>query len=191
MFGTERNDNIIGLGLLIGSLIVDGCQCWREDKLTETYNISSIELMKTMNFYTCMFSIACNTHYIYIYIVSFVQYGPLNILEFVTINPHFLFYFMLIGTAGALGQLFIFITLVNFGSLMVSIICALRKFGSVVLSVIYYGHSFSLYQAQGAIVIGLALLIDVGLKAMDAKKTEHSKGKRRSKHRDRANSRTN
>ena len=91
----------------------------------------------------------------------------------------------------SLNFLLIFITLVNFGSLVVSIICALRKFGSVFVSVIYYGHSFSLTQAQGAIVIGTALLIDMGLKALEAKKDFTEGGKRKTLTKARANSRTN
>jgi len=47
---------------------------------------------------------------------------------------------LIMGLLGAMGQSFIFYTIANFSPLILSIITSVRKFMTVMLSIIYYSH---------------------------------------------------
>lgn len=56
---------------------------------------------------------------------------------------------VLLGLSGALGQVFIFITISKFGALTCSIIGLARKVTTLVASIYFYGHSLNAIQFSG------------------------------------------
>jgi solute carrier family 35 (UDP-galactose transporter), member B1 len=70
------------------------------------------------------------------------------------------FVLVLLGLTGALGQVFIFVTIAKFGALTCSIIGLARKVTTLVASIYFYGHTLNSVQFIG-------LLISIGSMVMD------------------------
>jgi len=70
------------------------------------------------------------------------------------------FLLVALGLSGALGQVFIFITIAKFGALTCSIIGLARKVTTLVASIYFYGHSMNSVQFTG-------LVISIGSMVMD------------------------
>lgn len=65
------------------------------------------------------------------------------------------FLLVALGLSGAIGQVFIFVTIAKFGALTCSIIGLARKVTTLVASIYFYGHSLNKVQAVGlAIAVG-------------------------------------
>lgn len=56
--------------------------------------------------------------------------------------------------------MFIYTMIVNFGSLMCSIVTTTRKFFTVFASVVLFGHTLSIHQVVGAGFVFMGLLAD-------------------------------
>jgi solute carrier family 35 (UDP-galactose transporter), member B1 len=65
---------------------------------------------------------------------------------------------VLLGLSGALGQVFIFITIAKFGALTCSIIGLARKVTTLVASIYFYGHSLNVIQFSG-LVLSVASMV--------------------------------
>ena len=70
------------------------------------------------------------------------------------------FLLVALGLSGAIGQVFIFVTIAKFGALTCAIIGLARKVATLVASIYFYGHSLSKIQAFG-------LLISIGAMVND------------------------
>ncbi len=75
----------------------------------------------------------------------------------------------------ALGQIFIFITISQFGALTLSIITTTRKFFTILASSIFYGHIMNQYQWIGVFGVFFGLSIEIYNKY-----EKHSQKKRKS-----------
>jgi len=80
-------------------------------------------------------------------------------IGYLTAHPNLLRSLALFSLTSALGQVFVFWTIRTFDSLTFSTITTTRKFFTIVLSVVYFGHRLSTQQwgAVGAVFAGLAL----------------------------------
>ena len=59
------------------------------------------------------------------------------------------FLLVALGLSGAIGQVFIFVTIAKFGALTCAIIGLARKVATLVASIYFYGHSLNKVQAAG------------------------------------------
>lgn len=62
------------------------------------------------------------------------------------------FLLVALGLSGALGQVFIFVTIAKFGALTCSIIGLARKVTTLVASIYFYGHSLNSIQFTGLVI---------------------------------------
>ncbi|KAF7457418.1 putative UDP-galactose transporter [Cryptosporidium felis] len=124
-----------GVSLLGVSLLCDGLTGPRQDKLIKKYKVSSNILM----FYTNLFAaIICG-------ILSILFEGHEPYL-FISRFPSTPYYILALSLTGTCGQFFIFQSLIRFGSLYLAIITTTRKFFTVLVSVILFGHKLSFGQ---------------------------------------------
>ncbi|VDM36316.1 unnamed protein product [Hydatigera taeniaeformis] len=79
---------------------------------------------------------------------------------FIKKYPYAVFNILLFGIVSAVGQMFIYTMIVNFGSLMCSIVTTTRKFFTVLASVLLFGHTLSTHQMVGAAFVFMGLLTD-------------------------------
>jgi len=81
-----------------------------------------------------------------------------------------------LGLTGALGQVFIFVTIAKFGALTCSIIGLARKITTLLASILVYGHKLSLIQIIGLILsVGSMLMEFSGKKKGDVSDNHHPK----------------
>jgi solute carrier family 35 (UDP-galactose transporter), member B1 len=70
------------------------------------------------------------------------------------------FVLVLLGLTGALGQVFIFVTIAKFGALTCSIIGLARKVTTLVASIYFYGHSLNGIQFAGLVLAVGSMVMD-------------------------------
>ena len=98
----------------------------------------------------------------------------LSFIEFVNRYPFVLWNIFLFSIMSALGQLFIFLTVSEFGPLPCSIITTTRKFFTVLASVIFFGNALSGRQWLGTSLVFTGLSLDSFYKSPKSK--DKSKG---------------
>ncbi len=137
--GNTETTTIVGALLLTLSLCFDGATGAYEDKLMAVNNVEPFDLM---------FNIQLGKS-----LISFVTIVITNQLpEFVrTLSEGGMSLFVL-GLTGALGQVFVFVTISKFGALNCALIGLVRKILSLVLSFLLYGHTMNGFQTTGLLL---------------------------------------
>jgi solute carrier family 35 (UDP-galactose transporter), member B1 len=154
----DSASQFIGLLLLFISLCFDGGTGAYEDKLMAVHHVGPFDLMYNIQLGKT--------------ILAGVGLVVLNqVHEFIQMCQDMGFLLIALGLSGALGQVFIFITIAKFGALTCSIIGLARKVTTLVASILFFGHSLSPLQFLG-------LVISVGSMIMNfwGKKNKKSHG---------------
>lgn len=139
-----------GIGLLLLSLCMDGTLGAIQDRIRDLYSPSSRQMMLSMT--------ACVN--VIIAIIVIVTGEIIDVYNFAKLYPIVLLHLLTFGVAGAIGQLFIFTMLSTFGALTLSITTTVRKFFSIVFSIVVFGNPSTLIQWIGAVIVFSALLAD-------------------------------
>lgn len=160
--GTSKTDNseertlltgLYGLFLLTMNLAIDGITNSTQDRIFHAYKINGQQMMLFMN--------VCSAILMSTYLLLSNPFtGELSsALEFCSAHPRIWIDIGLFSVCGALGQVFIFYTLQNFGSLVLVTVTVTRKMLSIILSVVWFGHVLSLGQwvAVGIVFFGIGL----------------------------------
>ncbi len=141
------SSQLIGLVLLFISLCFDGGTGAYEDKLMSVHSVQPFDLMYNIQLGKT--------------ILAGVALLVLNQVHvFVQMCADMGFLLVALGLSGALGQVFIFVTIAKFGALTCSIIGLARKITTLVFSIWYFGHHLNGIQTLG-------LLISVGSMVMN------------------------
>uniref|UniRef100_A0A1Y1MDJ8 Sugar phosphate transporter domain-containing protein n=1 Tax=Photinus pyralis TaxID=7054 RepID=A0A1Y1MDJ8_PHOPY len=150
--GSKKVDGF-GLGelLILLSLTMDGLTGAVQERIKAEAKPTAQQMMSGMNKFACIFVV-----------VPILLSGELiKFIEFVTRHPTVLSNILLLALAGALGQLFIFLTVTEFGPLPCSVITTTRKFFTVLGSVLIFGNVLTVRQWIGAIIVFTGLFLDV------------------------------
>lgn len=149
---TVANDyhHLLGIGLLILSLTMDGILGGIQDKIRDRYSPSSRQFMIAMSFWGTVILL----------ILSFVTGEIFDAYYFTLRHPNVLVHLASFATAGVIGQLFIFTMVSSFGSLPCSITTTVRKFFSVLFSILFFGNPSTPLQWLGATFVFAGLLAD-------------------------------
>lgn len=78
----------------------------------------------------------------------------------------------LFGFCGAMGQVFIFYCMAEFGGLVMTIITITRKFFSILFSMVYFKHEFNVYQLLGCLLVFGGLGLECYLKSLKPPKVK-------------------
>ncbi|KAK5649974.1 hypothetical protein RI129_001003 [Pyrocoelia pectoralis] len=151
--GSKQIDGGFGLGelLILLSLTMDGLTGAVQERIKAEAKPTAQQMMCGMNAFACVFLV-----------VALLLSGELiKFIEFISRHPSVLSNILLLALAGALGQLFIFLTVTEFGPLPCSVITTTRKFFTVLASVIIFGNVLSGRQWIGAIIVFTGLFLDV------------------------------
>lgn len=139
--GLESGSTFLGAIMLSISLCFDGATGAYEDKLMQKDHVEPFDLM-----YNIQLGKA---------IISFCTLIAINELpDFLNTLQYGGFSLILLGFTGALGQVFVFVTISKFGALNCALIGLGRKILSLLLSFILYKHSLNAIQ-----VVGLTLAV--------------------------------
>ncbi|KAI3655782.1 hypothetical protein MP638_005261 [Amoeboaphelidium occidentale] len=83
-----------------------------------------------------------------------------NALDFLKVHPDALVDVLMFSVAGALGQCFIFYVLAKFESRVLVTINVTRKMMTIMLSVIWFGHSLNMLQYFSVSLVFIAIFIE-------------------------------
>ena len=137
---------LLGIGLLFISLCFDGGTGAYEDKLMSVHSVGPFDLMYNIQLGKT--------------ILAGIGLLVLNQMHiFVQMCQEMGFLLVALGLSGAMGQVFIFVTIAKFGALTCSIIGLSRKVTTLVASIYIYGHHLNGIQFLGLLIsIGAMLL---------------------------------
>ena len=151
---SSSGTSINGYLLLLGALILDGVYNTAQDNLFKKYRseISGPQMMAVLNFFTTLMS-TC----------MFLVSGQVDeVLWFARNHPSIFLDIFVYGICGAIGQVFVFLTLEKFGSIVLVTTTVTRKMFSMLLSVILFNHKLTKSQWIG---VGLVFL-GIGYEAL-------------------------
>jgi len=138
---------IIGILLLFVSLCFDGGTGAYEDKLMSVHSVQPFDLMYNIQLGKTILAG-----------VGLLVFNQMHL--FLEMVREMGFLLVALGLSGAMGQVFIFVTIAKFGALTCSIIGLARKVTTLVASIYFYGHHLNSVQFSG-------LLISVGAMVMN------------------------
>ncbi|CAK9438958.1 uncharacterized protein LODBEIA_P31820 [Lodderomyces beijingensis] len=134
----------LGLAYLIGSMLLDGLTNSTQDqlfKLPLAKKLTGASLMCTLN----LFVFLMTTTYTLVF-----QCGEFNdTLAFAKKYPELVYDITVFAGCGAIGQVFIFIILEKFNSIILITATVTRKMLSMILSVVLFGHHLNVRQWAG------------------------------------------
>ncbi|XP_004591134.4 solute carrier family 35 member B1 isoform X1 [Ochotona princeps] len=162
--GVGAEEHTVGYGelLLLLSLTLDGLTGVSQDHMRAHYQTGSNHMMLNINLWSTLLLGA-----------GILFTGELwDFLRFAERFPSVLYNILLFGLSSALGQSFIFMTVVYFGPLTCSIITTTRKFFTILASVILFANPISTMQWVGTVLVFLGLGLDAKF-GKGAKKTSH------------------
>ncbi|KAF8569107.1 hypothetical protein P879_06000 [Paragonimus westermani] len=135
--------------LQIISLLLDGLTGGVQESLSK-YKIGPYTLMLHMNLWSLIYlaSALIATGEVFLFV------------QFVHRHPVILTNVALFGLTSAIGQIFLFTLLTNFGSLMCAIVTTTRKFFTVLASIILFSHAMSTSQWIGTLLVFAGIFFD-------------------------------
>ncbi|XP_049716962.1 solute carrier family 35 member B1 isoform X1 [Elephas maximus indicus] len=157
-------EHTIGYGelLLLLSLTLDGLTGVSQDHMRAHYQTGSNHMMLNINLWSTLLLGA-----------GILFTGELwEFVSFAERYPAIIYNILLFGLTSALGQSFIFMTVVYFGPLTCSIITTTRKFFTILASVILFANPISPMQWVGTVLVFLGLGLDAKF-GKGTKKTSH------------------
>lgn len=159
--GNESQSTMWGIGLLMGSLVLDGLTSSNQRLFSDEYKPSSNFLMLSMNLWSVLFLLP---------LLGVTGEGQVG-LEYVIAHPELLKDIITFSLCSALGQQFIFLTIVGPGPLACTTITTTRKFFTVLLSVVLYPeNSLNVYQWASVLLVFAGLGVELDDKRRKASK---------------------
>lgn len=162
------NDSIIGLTMLLGSLSLDSLTSYYAEHIRRNTNLTSLQIMN----YCCKWG--------FISILPAVLlidiFAEETILNYLIVYPDIIIDIVSFGLASAIGQIFIFWALKISGSLTLSIITTIRKFLTVLMSILWFNHKLNELQWLCMVLVFSGTFMDMLV--------SHKIGKPKLKHKD-------
>jgi len=142
---------VSGLILLISYLAFDSFTSNWQAELFHVYRVSSVEMMAGVNVFSVLLTSA-----------SLLEQGAFSeAVSFASRHPLFLAHVLVLSATSAVGQLFIFHTISEFGAVTFTIIMTVRQGLAILLSCIVYHHPVSAVGALGILVVFVAIFFRV------------------------------
>mmetsp|Transcript_15075 Transcript_15075/g.32711 ORF Transcript_15075/g.32711 Transcript_15075/m.32711 type:complete len:501 (+) Transcript_15075:221-1723(+) len=143
----DASSQLIGVSLLFVSLCFDGGTGAYEDKLMSVHSVGPFDLMYNIQMGKTILAG-----------IGLIVLNQVHVFAQMCQDMGFLL--VALGLSGAIGQVFIFVTISKFGALTCSIIGLARKVTTLVASIYFYGHSLNKVQAAGLLLAVGAMVND-------------------------------
>ena len=148
---SKQNENhIIGSCLIAFSLLMDGMTGAVQDRMRASCKPSPMHFMFNLNFWSSQMLIT---------LMAITGEGK-ELMKFAQNHNSIIFHMFLVILVGTAGQVFISSLISNFGSLSLSIVTTIRKFLTVLLSLVLFGNQLTLIQWISTALVFTALLLD-------------------------------
>ncbi|KAF4092850.1 hypothetical protein AMELA_G00026050 [Ameiurus melas] len=161
---TSADEHLFGFGemLLLLSLTLDGLTGVAQDHMRGRYQTGANHMMLNVNLWSIL-------------MLGLAVLWTGEVWEFISFAdryPSVIYNILLFGFTSALGQTFIFMTVVYFGPLTCSIVTTTRKFFTILGSVLLFGNIITPLQWLGTVLVFLGLGLDAKY-GKTPKKTTH------------------
>lgn len=142
---TTNQSSIKGVVFLVCALFLDGLYNTTQDALFKKYKraISGPQMMAVLNLFTFIISTFC----------LLASNQIFEVMWFAKNAPRVFVDIALYGLCGAIGQIFVFLTLERFGSMVLVTTTVTRKMGSMLLSVALFNHKLTQIQWFGVVLV--------------------------------------
>lgn len=169
----QRENSMYGICLLVVSLVMDGllgaCQGLLKSRQDYSTPPTATETMLYVNLYAAVFFIPLS-----IVTNEWSQGWQLLVNSDESTIPQSILW---LNAAAACGQIFIFLTITWYSSLVCTTITTTRKFFTILLSVLHFGHVFTNKQWMGVALVFCGLYLGVISKARITSSQETTKKK--------------
>ena len=136
-----------GIILLIGYLLFDAFTSNWQGELFKVHKMSSVQMMAGVNLFSVLFTT-----------VSLLEQGGfVESLHFMVQHHEFIYHVILLSICSAVGQLFIFYTISQFGAVTFTIIMTIRQGLAILLSCLIYQHPVTTTGGFGLVIVFFAL----------------------------------
>ncbi|CAH8460940.1 unnamed protein product [Schistosoma margrebowiei] len=143
-----------GYLLIIGYIVCDSFTSNWQDYMFQTYKLTSLQVMAGVNIWS-----------IFLTLISLIVHGELIPSILFGLNrPKFIFDVLTSSLCSAFGQLFIFLTLSQFGAATFVLIMTLRLGLSMILSCIIFSHELHPIAICGVVVVFFGLFLKMFLR---------------------------
>ena len=154
LFGTPSDSSsgadstsFSGLLLMVGYMGFDSFTSNWQGQLFKEYKMSSFQMMLGVNIFSTTFTLG-----------SLIQRGDFfTSIAFMMTYGEFMWHCIILSICSALGQLFIYYTIGQFGAVIFIIIMTTRQALAILLSCIIYGHPVTAMGLMGIMTVFLAL----------------------------------
>jgi solute carrier family 35 (UDP-galactose transporter), member B1 len=157
----SKEDNQIGIILVVGSLVLDGFVGATQDRIRSISKPSTSEFMYYVNYWSFL---------ILLFVMAVTGEGR-DFIQFSKEYPSVLIHIAIAVFVGMIGQYFLNAIISNFGALPCSLVTTTRKFFNVLLSCLAFRNRLTTIQWTATSVIFVSLLLD----SIFAKKSSSSK----------------
>ncbi|XP_003745674.1 solute carrier family 35 member B1 [Galendromus occidentalis] len=148
--GAAGESSLFGNTFLCISLISDGLIAALQDRMRQNFQSKSLHMMSQLNFFSVVYvSVA----------IVFTGEFPL-FLNFVQKYPQVLGELALFAGCSAVGQIFIYSMVAEFGPLNCSIVTTCRKLFTVLCSILLFGNALNTQQWIGTVLVFVGLFLD-------------------------------
>lgn len=161
-----KESSALGVGLLFGSLVMDGFTGPKQEELNELYRPSNTAFMTLTNAWAVLIMA----------VIATASGELVQGMAYLGTHPQAMMDLLLFSLCSAAGQLFIYLTVRTFDSLVLTTVTTTRKFATIVVSVIVFGHHLSAMQWAAIGMVFAAIVGDVVLKYTSGD-GHHSRGK--------------
>ena len=140
---------VSGLIIMVGYIVFDSFTSnWQSQLFTE-YGVSSMQMMFNLNVFSAILSA----------VPLLISGGMSYSIAFINEHSSFGIHILIISFSSALGQLFLFYTIAEFGPVVFTIIMVTRQMFSILLSCLIYGHHLTTQAVIGVFFVFLALFL--------------------------------
>lgn len=157
---SENKLAYLGNILIALSLLADGLMGGAQDFMRKVAKPTALNFMCYTNLYSALIATM---------IISISGEG-IRFIDFCLNHQIVVVYLGIVVFTGSFGQYFVSSMISSFGSLTMSLVTTLRKFATVLFSVVIYNNSLTLIQWIAAALIFNALLLDVFFGSKKSKK---------------------
>jgi drug/metabolite transporter (DMT)-like permease len=167
-----------GRVLVFISLILDGITALQQDALAQNDNNDVPDTDRPTAFHLMLYVNVWAS--VYLTVSSLVTGELQDCVRLLIASADLRLYASLFATCSCLGQLFIFQTIRYHGALLCSMITTTRKFSTVLLSVVLFGHPITVVQVVGVCLLFGALFADIYMDTRSPPSTTPSISKKHS-----------
>jgi adenosine 3'-phospho 5'-phosphosulfate transporter B2 len=152
---SQGGSEMLGYVLIAGYMAFDSFTSnWQEALFKEYPAVSPVQMMRQVNLFSATFT----------FIGLLLTSEALTMPAFLARHPDCAMHIAFMSITSAVGQLFIFYTIKQFGALMFATINAVRTLLSVILSFLIFSHAVNAGEAMGIATVFAALGLQVVVK---------------------------